>query len=143
MRTSTIALHWLWRNPLGDYERALETAGTGIGVVFLALVALMLITMALTRYLKENDQQNDGPPDTPTPPEPTGDESVTAGQDDDPAVIAAMIAAIQVVRGGVARVIRRPKAPTNTPASSSWRSQGRQALMGTQGTSTNPRSRKR
>ena len=128
---------------MGDYERALETAGTGIGVVFLALVALMLITMALTRYLKENDQQGDGSPDAPLEPEPTNSESVAAQQDDDPAVIAAMVAAIQVVRGGVARVIRRPKAPTNAPASSSWRSQGRQALMGSQGTSTNPRSRKR
>ena len=124
---------------MGDYERALETAGTGIGVVFLALVALMLITMALTRYLKENGRQGDGSPDASLDPETIGDESVV-GQGDDPAVIAAMVAAIQLVRGGVARVIRRS---TDAPASSSWRFQGRQALMGSQGIATYPRTQKR
>ena len=126
-----------------DYERALEIAGTGIGVVFLALVALTLITMALTRYLKEDDQRDDEPPDAPPEPEPGGAESAAAQQNDDPAVIAAMVAAIHVVRSGVARVTRRPQPSTTAPTTGAWRSQGRQALMDSQGAAINLRSRKR
>ena len=128
---------------MGDYERALEVAGTGIGVVFLALVALTLITSLLTRYIKGDDHHGEGPPAAPTPPEPDDADQLTAEQGDDPAVIAAMVAAIRVVRGGVGRVVRRPRGPANAPASSSWRSQGRQSLMDSQGVATNPRSRKR
>ena len=126
-----------------DYERALEIAGTGIGVVFLALVALTFITMLLTRYIKEDDKPDGGPTEAPTPPEPHDADHKAAEQGDDPAVIAAMVAAIRVVRGGVARVVRRPRGPAESPASGSWRSQGRQALMDSQGVSTKPRSRKR
>ena len=55
---------------MGDYERALEVAGTGIGVVFLALVSLTLITSLLTRYIKEDDNQDGGSTDASTPTEP-------------------------------------------------------------------------
>ena len=128
---------------MGDYERALEVAGTGIGVVFLALVAVTLITSRLTRYIKEDDHHGEGPPAAPATPEPDDADQTAAEQSDDPAVIAAMVAAIRVVRGGVARVVRRPRGPAESPASGSWRSQGRQALMDSQGVSTKPRSRKR
>lgn len=128
---------------MGDYERALEVAGTGIGVVFLALVAVTLITSLLTRYIKEDDHHGERPPAAPVTPEPDDADQTAAEQSDDPAVIAAMVAAIRVVRGGVARVVKRPRGPAESPASGSWRSQGRQALMDSQGVSTKPRSRKR
>ena len=126
-----------------DYERALEIAGTGIGVVFLALVALTFVTILLTRYIKEDGQHGDGPTDASTPPEPNDSDRVASKQGDNPAVIAAMVAAIRVVRAGLGRVVIRQRAPANGPASSSWRSQGRHALLNSQGVPTKLRSRKR
>jgi Na+-transporting methylmalonyl-CoA/oxaloacetate decarboxylase gamma subunit len=121
---------------LGDYERALEIAGTGIGVVFLALATLTLVTMVLTRWFKEA-----GPSDILPEIKPVVSEPVEAQQENDPAVVAAMIAAIQVVRGGITRVAMRPLPSTTEPTGGAWRSQGRQALMGSQGVPTKPRSR--
>ncbi len=121
---------------MGDYERALEIAGTGIGVVFLALVTLTLVTMVLTRWFKESL-----PSDTLPEIKPVVSDPVEAQQEDDPAVVAAMIAAIQVVRGGITRVARGPLPSTTGPTVGAWQSQGRQALMGSQGVPTKPRSR--
>ena len=126
-----------------DYERALEIAGTGIGVVFLALVTLTIVTMILTRNLKEGNEQSASPPDVSSEAEPAASESVASQQDGDPAVVAAMVAAIQVVRGGAVRVARGPLPSLTSPSVGAWRSQGRQALMGSQGVPANPRSRRR
>ena len=131
------------RSSMKDLERALEIAGTGIGVVFLALVALTFITILLTRYIKEDGQHGDGATDASTPPEQNDPDRVASKQDDDPAIIAAMVAAIRVVRTGLGRVVIRQRAPANGPASSSWRSQGRHALMDSLGVATKLRSRKR
>ncbi|GEM_PF-6413068 len=124
-----------------DYERAFEIAGTGVGVVFLALVVLTLVTLVLTRYIKEKDQEDEplnpgSPPDGPKATPVTSD-------NDDPAAIAAMVAAIQVIRGSVTRVPMRPLPTSTAPMAGAWRSQGRQALMQSQGVSSTPRTRRR
>ncbi len=127
-----------------DYERAFEIAGTGVGVVFLALVVLTLVTLVLTRYIKEKDQEdeplNPGSPTDGPEATPATDES---SDNDDPAAIAAMVAAIQVIRGSVTRVPMRPLPFSTSPTIGAWRSQGRQALMQSQGVSSTHRTRRR
>ena len=127
-----------------DYERAIEIAGTGIGVVFLALVTLTLVTLVITRYIKHKDQKDE----LVNPGVPTDDpeSSLATGEfinNDDPAAIAAMVAAIQVIRGSVTRVPMRPLPSSTAPTVGAWRSQGRQALMQSQGASSTPRTRHR
>lgn len=126
-----------------DYERALEIAGTGVGVVFLALVTLTLVTLLLTRYIKEKGS-GDEPQDPGTsggaPEEETSPNQPTDG--DDPAAIAAMVAAIQVVRGRVSQAAALATPSSDSPSVGAWRSQGRQALMQSQGVSSTPRTRR-
>jgi len=113
---------------LRDFERAFEVAGTGIGVVFLALVALTLITMLLTRFFKTNEPA-DGKPSEGSP------ETVVGQTEDDPAAVAAMVAAIQVARGGVPQTAMGALPAAKAATIGAWRSQGRQALMQSQGAS--------
>ena len=128
---------------MGEYERALEIAGTGIGVVFLALVSLTLVTMVLTRYLKEGRPHSETAPSGSSEAEPAPVEPAAAQGEDDPAVVAAMVAAIQVIRGGAARIAMGALPSSVAPTVGAWRSQGRQSLMQSQGSPTNTRSRKR
>ena len=129
-----------------DYERALEIAGTGVGVVFLALVALTLVTLLLTRYVKEkNEEDEEKEPLNPGPPNAEPEEAMTTiepTEGKDPAAIAAMVAAIQVIRGSVTRVPMRPLPSCTAPTVGAWRSQGRQALMQSQGVSSTRRTRR-
>ena len=121
-----------------DFERAFEVAGTGIGVVFLALVALTLITMLLTRFLKTDDTADARPSEETPETAPVLTDTGVSQPEDDPAAVAAMVAAVQVVRGGL------PQTPASKAAAvGAWRSQGRQALMQSQGYSARPRSHRR
>ena len=130
-----MALVCLRRGTLRDFERAFEVAGTGIGVVFLALMALTLITMLLTRFLKMDDAADARPSEETSETVPVLTGSGVSQPEDDPAAVAAMVAAVQVVRGGV------PQTPASKAATAgTWRSQGRQALMQSQGSSARPRS---
>ena len=120
-----------------DYEKALEIAATGIGTVFLALAGLTLVTILLSRYIKGDKGQNIESSDSPRNEE---DFEIGLRTDEDSMVTAAMVAAIQVVQGKVGRgALSLP----SVPFVGTWRSQGRQILMQSQGSSTNPRTRRK
>ena len=129
---------------MSDYERAFEIAGTGVGVVFVALVILTLVTLLLTRFLEEKN--NDEGPQKPYADHDLSDIRATTSEstdEDDSAAIAAMVAAIQVVRGSISHAVSVALPSSDAPTVGTWRSQGRQTLMQSQGVSSTPRTRKR
>ena len=121
------------------YEQALEIAITGIGVVFLALASLTVVTILISRYIK-----GDTASDLKTSDSPLNDEHVGIGlhTDEDPMLTAAMVAAIQVADGNVSGVGVGAFSPPNWAPLGIWRSHGRQLLMQSQGLSRNPRTLK-
>ena len=123
-----------------EYEQAIEIAATGIGVVFLALASLTLVTILLTRYIKGDRDQDAEASEGPRNNE---DDDIGLGTDDDVMVTAAMVAAIQVAQGDIPGVGRGASFPPSVPAIGSWRYHGRQMMMQSQGTSTNPRTRRK
>tara|TARA_B100000745_G_C19950093_1_gene320718 strand:- start:158 stop:535 length:378 start_codon:yes stop_codon:yes gene_type:complete len=125
---------------LNDFGKALEIASTGVGVVFVALAGLTLVTTLLTKYIKGDKAPiTESPDDTLNyenfPSEITGD--------DDPMVVAAMVAATQVIQANLPQVEVGAVFTKNVPAVGVWRSQGRQMLMQSQGSSINPRMRRK
>ena len=120
-----------------EYEQALEIAITGIGVVFLALASLTLVTILISRYIKDDKRFN-----VETFESPPNDEHLGIGlkDDQDPMLTAAMVAAIQVTDGNLSGVSAGTLSPPNWAAFGVWRSHGRQLLMQSQGLSRNPRT---
>tara|TARA_Y100001949_G_C15717777_1_gene213750 strand:+ start:75 stop:479 length:405 start_codon:yes stop_codon:yes gene_type:complete len=133
-------MHCFWRRVLHKYEQAIEIAATGIGVVFLALASLTLVTVLLSRYIKGDRGQDAEASEGPRNDEDFG---IGLGTDDDPMVTAAMVAAIQVVQGNIPEVVGGASFSPSVPVVGSWRSHGRQMLMQSQGSSTKPRTRRK
>ena len=119
-----------------DYEQALGIAITGIGVVFLALASLTLVTTMISRYVKVDKGSNMEAPESPS-----NEQHIEIGlqADEDPMLTAAMVAAIQVADGNLPGVGGGILSPPNWTSFGVWRSHGRQLLMQTQGLSRNPR----
>ena len=128
---------------MDELQRGFEIAGTGIGVVFAALVSLAVVTALLGKALNRGEAE---PASEPAPPAlaaaDAGAESAPAESDTDPAMVAAMVAAVQFVRRGLApsAAAARRQSPEMAGA---WRAQGRQALMASQGVRVRPRSDRR
>lgn len=121
------------------YEQALEIAITGIGVVFLALASLTLVTLLISRYIKVDDGSHVEPSESPQ-----NDEHLVADfkPEPDPMLTAAMVAAVQVAEGNLSRVGGGTFFPPNWAGFGVWRSHGRHLLMQSQGLSRNPRTLK-
>lgn len=132
-------MDWLWRRVLQAYEQALEIAITGIGVVFLALASLTLVTILISRYIKEDKVSNMETSESSPDDENHG---MDLKADADPMLTAAMVAAIQVADGNLSRVGGGTSAPPNWAAFGAWRAHGRQLMMQSQGLSRNPRTLK-
>ena len=125
---------------MDELQRGFEIAGTGIGVVFAALVSLAVVTALLGKALMRGEAE------TATPAPVTADAgaaSAPAESDTDPAMVAAMVAAVHFVRRGLAPSTI-PAARRQSPEmAGAWRAQGRQSLMASQGVRVRPRSDRR
>lgn len=124
-----------------ELRTGLETAGTGIAVVFAALVSLAVVTTLLGRLFRG---RQDGPEADAAPAAaPDVDAPSTDEQDEgrvDPMMVAAMAAAVRFVRRGLGA--SRSSAPRrqSSEAPGAWRVQGRQQLMSSQGSRVRPRN---
>ena len=125
-------------------QQGLEIAGTGIGVVFAALVSLAVITTLLGRAIRSASSEPAtaeaaaAPSDVPAPEAAAAD---TSGPD--PAMVAAMTAAVQFVRRRVGLSRTPAERRQAAEAAGAWRVQGRQALMSSQGNRVRPRDSRR
>ena len=125
-------------------QQGLEIAGTGIGVVFAALVSLAVITTLLGRALRSAGSE-------PTPAEavsapstaPVAESATEDTSGPDPAMVAAMTAAVQFVRRRVGLSGPTVERRQTAEAAGAWRVQGRQALMSSQGNRVRPRDSRR
>ncbi len=121
---------------MDELQRGFEIAGTGVGVVFAALVSLAVVTTLLGRLLRGGEREPAAEPEV-APSAGVAPEAVeTAGEEGvDPMMVAAMAAAVRFVRRGVGSARRQASEPT-----SAWRTQGRQSLMASQGSRVRPRN---
>ena len=129
---------------MDELQQGFEIAGTGIGVVFAALVSLAVVTALLGKALNRGKAE---PASETAPPAPAaadaGAASAPAESDTDPAMVAAMVAAVHFVRRGLGPSTA-PAARRQSPEmAGAWRAQGRQALMASQGVRVRPRSDRR
>ena len=87
---------------MDELQQGFEIAGTGIGVVFAALVSLAVVTALLGKALNRGKAE---PASETAPPAPAaadaGAASAPAESGTDPAMVAAMVAAVQFVRRGL------------------------------------------
>ena len=120
-----------------NYEQAIEIAITGVGVVFLALASLTLVTLLICRYTKSDNVPNmatsEGPPNDDDP-------GIESKSDDDPMLTAAMVAAIQIADGRWPGVGGGTLSSTRLPGFGIWQSVGRQLLIQSQGLPRNQRT---
>ena len=128
------------RSLVDELQRGFEIAGTGVGVVFAALVSLAVVTTLLGRALRRVGAE---PSTEAAAPAPAAETPAPPATDDDvvePALVAAMAAAVHFVRRGFGA--SRPAAPRRETAedAGAWRVQGRQALMSSQGNRVRPRN---
>ena len=126
---------------MDELQKGFEIAGTGVGVVFAALVSLAVVTTLLGKALRRFEAE---PASEGEPPVPAAAEAGTASAPDDagtdPAMVAAMVAAVQFVRRGLGAPTT-PAARRQSPETAgAWRAQGRQAFMASQGVRVRPRS---
>ena len=116
---------------MDELQRGFEIAGTGVGVVFAALVSLAVVTTLLGRLLRGVEREP--APDSPLPASASEDGPSAAEVPDesraDPMMVAAMAMAVRFVRRGPGASARRQS--SETPGA--WRAQGRQQLMASQG----------
>ena len=125
-------------------QQGLEIAGTGIGVVFAALVSLAVITTLLGRALRSVGSEPapaeaaSARAEAPAPEAVADDASAL-----DPAMVAAMTAAVQFVRRRVGLSGPTVERRQTAEAAGVWRVQGRQALMSSQGNRVRPRDSRR
>ncbi|MDE2801897.1 MAG: OadG family transporter subunit, partial [Chloroflexota bacterium] len=87
---------------MDELQRGFEIAGTGVGVVFAALVSLAAVTMLLGRLLRGAEREPAAEADVAPSAvaESEADESM-GGERVDPMMVAAMAAAVRFVRRGV------------------------------------------
>ena len=124
-----------------ELRTGLETAGTGIAVVFAALVSLAVVTTLLGRLFR-------GRQDTPeAEAAPAAAPDVEASSTDepdegrvDPMMVAAMAAAVRFVRRGLGASRSSAARRQSSEAPGAWRVQGRQQLMSSQGSRVRPRN---
>ena len=124
---------------MDELQRGFEIAGTGVGVVFAALVSLAVVTALLGRLLRggEGEPASEAAAAAPSV-EPQAVEP--AGDGVEPMMVAAMAAAVRFVRRGVGPA-RGSTARMQAPEpSSAWGAQGRQSLMASQGSRVRPRN---
>ena len=131
---------------MDELQRGFEIAGTGIGVVFAALVSLAVVTALLGKALNRGKAEPASETATPAPTAADADAdaaSAPADSSTDPAMVAAMVAAVQFVRRGLG-TSTTPAARRQSPElAGAWRAQGRQSLMASQGVRVRPRSDRR
>ncbi len=126
---------------MDELQKGFEIAGTGVGVVFAALVSLAVVTTLLGKAIRrfEAEPASEGEPPIPAAAE-AGTASATDDAGTDPAMVAAMVAAVQFVRRGLGAPTT-PAARRQSPETAgAWRAQGRQAFMASQGVRVRPRS---
>ncbi len=125
---------------MDELQKGFEIAGTGVGVVFAALVSLAVVTTLLGKALRRFEAE---PASEGAPPVPAAEADTTSATDDagaDLAMVAAMVAAVQFVRRGLG-ASTTPAARRQSPETAgAWRAQGRQAFMASQGVRVRPRS---
>ena len=129
---------------MDELQKGFEIAGTGVGVVFAALVSLAVVTTLLGKAVRRFEAE---PAPEGAPPVPAAAEADTTSATDDagtdPAMVAAIVAAVQFVRRGLGAPTT-PAARRQSPETAgAWRSQGRQAFMASQGVRVRPRSDRR
>ena len=125
-----------------ELQTGLETAGTGIAVVFAALVSLAVVTTLLGRLLRgvegepaaEASVPASAPEDQPPVADTPDDTRV------DPMMVAAMAAAVRFVRRGLGASRGSAAQRQSSEAPGAWRVQGRQSLMASQGSRVRPRN---
>ncbi len=127
---------------MDELQRGFEIAGTGVGVVFAALVSLAVVTTLLGRALRRvgvepsTEAAAPSPASTAEPPVAPA----TAGGEVEPAMVAAMAAAVHFVRRGIGSTRTPAPRRESAEAPGAWRVQGRQALMSSQGNRVRPRN---
>ena len=127
---------------MDELQRGFEIAGTGIGVVFAALVSLAVVTALLGKALMRGDAETATP--APTVADADADAaSAPADSSTDPAMVAVMVAAVQFVRRGLAPSTASAARRQSPEMAGAWRAQGRQSLMASQGVRVRPRSDRR
>ena len=125
---------------MDELQKGFEIAGTGVGVVFAALVSLAVVTTLLGKALRRFEAEPASEGEPPVPATEAGTASATDDAGTDPAMVAAMVAAVQFVRRGLGAPTT-PEARRQPPETAgAWRSQGRQAFMASQGVRVRPRS---
>ena len=120
-----------------NFEKPIEIAVIGVGVVFLALASLTLVTISISRYIKVGKSPN---VEIAEGRQINGNHGIGLKPDDDPMFTAAMVAAIQVVDGRLPAAAGGRLSSTALPGFDIWRSHGRQLLMQSQGLPRNPRT---
>ena len=132
---------------MDELQKGFEIAGTGIGVVFAALVSLAVVTALLGKALMRGEAEPEAETATPAPsrlpmPMPT-QQAPPRSSSTDPAMVAAMVAAVQFVRRGLAPSTASAARRQSPEMAGAWRAQGRQSLMASQGVRVRPRSDRR
>jgi sodium pump decarboxylase gamma subunit len=119
---------------MDNLGEALRITGVGVGLVFLSLTLLALITLGLTRVFTSKGPAAPGGPDAaPQPPlQPTPAAATPAGTD------IRIVAVIAAALSATMTSLRPPGTPAaesgrGRPASA-WRMQGRRSLMESQTT---------
>ncbi len=125
---------------MDELQRGFEIAGTGVGVVFAALVSLAVVTALLGRALR---RFGDGPAAEAAPapaPDPAAEAPAQPADSVEPAMVAAMAAAVHFVRRGLGASRAPSPRRESAEAAGAWRVQGRQSLMDSQGSRVRPRN---
>lgn len=125
-----------------ELRTGLETAGTGIAVVFAALVSLAVVTTLLGRVFRGRQEAPEAeaavPAAAPDAEAPSADEPDEGRVD--PMMVAAMAAAVRFVRRGLGASRDSAARRQTAEAPGAWRVQGRQQLMSSQGSRVRPRN---
>ena len=125
-----------------ELRTGLETAGTGIAVVFAALVSLAVVTTLLGRLFRGRQDAPEAEAAAsaaaPDAQAPSTDEPGEGRVD--PMMIAAMAAAVRFVRRGLGASRGSAERRQTSEAPGAWRVQGRQQLMSSQGSRVRPRN---
>ena len=129
---------------MDELQKGFEIAGTGIGVVFAALVSLAVVTALLGKALNRGKAEPASEPATPAQAvADAGAANAPAEPGTDPAMVAAMVVAVPFVRRGLAPSTASAVRRQSPEMAGAWRAQGRQALMASQGVRVRPRSDRR
>ncbi|MDE2901375.1 MAG: OadG family protein [Chloroflexota bacterium] len=126
---------------MDELQRGFEIAGTGVGVVFAALVSLAVVTTLMGRLLHGAERE----PAAEAAVAPSADAEAEAvetagGERVDPMMVAAMAAAVRFVRRGTGAARNSTARRQASEPTSAWRAQGRQSLMASQGSRVRPRN---